>query len=108
LKIAATPRGDDTLELAADDMLSASGGFYTKSTTDYQLNRRQMTRRLVRAFLDHIALVETPAYPGARVLAVRADQSGLAVAETPLPPAPALDDFQNDEVLQWAAERAAR
>ncbi len=108
LKIAATPRGDDTLELAADDMLSASGGFYTKSTADYELNRRQMTRRVIRAFLDHIALVESPAYVGARVLAVREDQSGLAVAETPLPPSPLLDDFQNDEVLLWAAERAAR
>lgn len=108
LKIAATPRGDDTLELAADDMLSASGGFYTKSTADYQLNRRTMTRRVVRAFLDHIALVETPAYDGARVLAVRADQSGLTVAETPLPLAPVLDEFQNDEVLIWASSRIAR
>ncbi len=106
LKTANTPRGYDTLELAADDMLSASGGFYTKTTTDYQLNRRQMTRRVVRAFLDHIALVESPAYVGARVLAVREDQSGLTIAETPFPPTPMLDDFQNDEIFTWARQRA--
>ena len=106
LKIAATPRGDDTLELAADDCLSVSGGFYTKSTTDYQLNRRQMTRRVMRAFLDHIALVEAPAYKDARVLAIRTDQSGLTVAETPLPASPILDEFQNDDVFLWARQRA--
>jgi HK97 family phage prohead protease len=108
LKIANTPRGDDTLELAADDMLSPSAGFYAKSASDVSLNRRMMTRRVLRAFLDHIAMVEAPAYVGARVLAVREDQSGLAVAETPLPPAPALDDAINDEVLNWAASRLAR
>jgi HK97 family phage prohead protease len=105
LKIAATPRGDDTLELAADDMLSASAGFYHKSPSDYVVNRRMMTRRVVRAFLDHIAMVETPAYVGARVLAVREEQSGLTVADTPLPPAPALDDVMNDPLFQWASSR---
>jgi HK97 family phage prohead protease len=108
LKIANTPRGDDTLELAADDMLSASGGFYSKSAADIIVNRRMMLRRVVRSFLDHIGMVETPAYVGARVLAVREDQTGLVVAETPLPPAPALDDAMNDEVLQWAAQRVTR
>lgn len=105
LKIAATLRGDDTLELAADDMLSASAGYYVKSPEDTIINRRMMTRRVVRAFLDHVGMVETPAYVGARVLAVRAEQSGLVVAETPLPPAPALDDAMNDEVLEWASSR---
>jgi HK97 family phage prohead protease len=108
LKIASTPRGDDTLELAADDMLSASGGFYSKAPTDIVLNRRLMLRRVVRSFLDHIGMVETPAYVGARVLAVRAEHSGLAVADVPLPPTPVLDDFQNDDVLLWATSRIAR
>lgn len=107
-KIANTPRGDDTLELAADDMLSPSAGFFHKSPADYIVNRRNMTRRVLRAFLDHIALVEAPAYAGARVLAVREDQSGLATVETPLPPAPALDDAMNDPVLMWAASRIAK
>lgn len=108
LKIAATPRGDDTLELAADDMLSSSPGYYVKTPADVTLNRRLMTRRVVRSFLDHIGMVETPTFSNARVLAVRAEQSGLVVADTPLPPAPALDDAQNDEVLTWALERFAR
>ena len=107
LKIAATPRGDDTLELAADDMLSPSAGFYNKTPSDVIVNRRMMTRRVLRAFLDHIAMVEAPAYAGARVLAVREDQSGLATADEPLYEAPALDDAINDPVFQWAASRIA-
>jgi HK97 family phage prohead protease len=108
LKIANTPRGDDTLELAADDMLSPSAGFYNKSPSDVIVNRRNLTRRVLRAFLDHIAMVEAPAYAGARVLAVREDQSGLAAVEMTLYPAPALDEAINDDVLQWAAARVAK
>jgi HK97 family phage prohead protease len=108
LKIANTPRGDDTLELAADDMLSPSAGFYNKTPSDVTVNRRMMTRRVLRAFLDHIAMVEAPAYAGARVLAVREDQSGLAVADAPLHAAPALDQAINDPVFQWAASRVAK
>ena len=107
VKIAATPRGDDTLELAADDMLSPSVGYFHKSPSDYVVNRRTMARRVLRAFLDHIGMVETPAFAGARVLAVREDQSGLTVADTPLPPAPALDEAMNDPIFQWASERVA-
>jgi HK97 family phage prohead protease len=106
-KIVTTPRGDDTLELAADDMLSPSAGFFHKSPSDYIVNRRTQMRRVLRAFLDHIAMVETPAYKGARVLAVREEQSGLTVAETPLPPAPALDEAMNDPIFQWASEYVA-
>jgi phage head maturation protease len=108
LKIAATARGDDTLELAADDMLSPSAGFYNKSPSDVTVNRRNLTRRVLRAFLDHIAMVEAPAYAGARVLAVREEQSGLATVETPLYAAPALDEAINDPVFQWAAARVAK
>jgi HK97 family phage prohead protease len=109
LKIAATPRGDDTLELAADDMVSASVGFFTKSPSDVIVNRRESTRRVRRAFLDHLAMVESPAYEGARVLAVRENQSGLAVVEdTPLFDAPALDEAMNDPLFQWAASRVAK
>lgn len=107
LKIAATPRGDDTLELASDDALSASIGYFCKSAADYSLNRRTWTRRVTRAFLDHLAMVESPTFVGARVLAVREDQSGLAVADEPLYEAPALDEAMNDPVFQWAASRVA-
>lgn len=105
LKIAATPRGDDTLELAADDMVSASLGYFTKEPADVSLNRRTLVRRVTRAFLDHLAMVESPAYVGARVLAVREDQSGLAAVEEPLYAAPALDDAMNNPTFMWAASR---
>lgn len=108
LKIAATARGDDTLELAADDMISASIGYYTKKPGDVSLNRRTLTRRVLRAFLDHLAMVESPAYVGARVLAVREDQSGLTTADVPLYQAPALDDAMNDETLNWAKSYTPR
>jgi HK97 family phage prohead protease len=108
LKIANTPRGDDTLELAADDMISASVGYYVKTPSDVTVNRRAMTRRVVRAFLDHLGMVESPTFVGAKVLAVREDQSGLAVVDVPLFEAPALDEAMNDDVLLWASSRLAK
>lgn len=109
IKIADTPRGNDTLELAADDMISPSIGYYVKAPSDVEVNRRAMTRRVMRAFLDHLGMVESPTWDGARVLAVRAGQPGLATADTtPLHAAPALDEAMNDEVLQWATSRLAK
>jgi len=107
VKIANTPLGEETLELAADEMLHPSAGYYIKTPRDHILNRRMMTRRVFRAFLDHIAMVDTPAYVGARVLAVREAPSGLTVAEAPLPATPALDEVMNDPLLAWAADRIA-
>lgn len=107
-KIAATPRGDETLALAEEEMIAASVGYRIKSPTDIQINKRARTRRVMRAFMDHLGLVEAPTFAGAQVLAVRAEQSGLEVVETPLPDTPALDDVMNDEVLNWAASRVAR
>lgn len=108
VKIANTPLGEETLELAADEMLHPSAGYYIKTGRDHILNRRMMTRRVFRAFLDHIAMVDTPAYVGARVLAVREAPSGLTVAETPLPATPVLDEVMNSDVLVWAAARLTR
>jgi HK97 family phage prohead protease len=107
VKIAETTRGDDTLALADEDMISASVGYRVKKPSDVQLNRRNKMRRVVRAFIDHLAMVEAPAYAGARVLAVRAEPSGLEVAE-PLPLTPALDEAMNSEVLAWARARLSR
>jgi HK97 family phage prohead protease len=107
VKIAETTRGDDTLALADEDMISASVGYRVKKPSDVQLNRRNRMRRVVRAFIDHLAMVEAPAYAGARVLAVRAEPSGLEVAE-PLPLTPALDEAMNSEVLAWARARLSR
>lgn len=106
IKIAETPRGDETLALAAEDMISASIGFRIKQPSDVRMDKRTKVRRILRAFMDHLGMVESPAYAGAQVLAVREDPSGLAVAETvPLPDTPALDEAMSDDVLAWAASR---
>lgn len=106
VKVAETERGDETLSLAEEDMISASVAYRVKKPSDVQFNRRIRLRRVVRAFIDHLAMVESPAYAGAQVLAVRAEPSGLQVVEQKkLPIAPALEDFANDPVLAWARDR---
>lgn len=106
VKIANTSRGDETLALADEDMISASVGFTVKKPSDVQINKRTRERRVMRAFLHHLAMVESPAYEGAHVLAVREESSGLQVVEqAAMPPTPALDEFRDDEVLAWARHR---
>ena len=106
VKIAQTPRGDETLALAEEDMISASIGYRTKKPSDVTSNRRTRMRRVVRAFLDHLSMVESPAYAGAQVLAVRAEPSGLEVVQLePLPPTPSLDEYRDSDVLRWASDR---
>jgi HK97 family phage prohead protease len=106
VKIANTPRGEETLALADDDMISASVGFTVKKPSDVQINSRTRERRVMRAFLHHLAMVESPAYEGAHVLAVRGEPSGLQVVEQEaLPSTPALDEFRDDEVFAWARQR---
>lgn len=104
VRVGKTPLGDETLALADEDMLSASIGFGVRSS-DQVLDRRTMTRRIRKAYLDHLSFVESPAYEGAQVLSVRAavdrgEAAKLAPIHTPL-----LDMFAADEVLRWAAER---
>lgn len=109
VKVAKTERGDETLALAEEDMISASVGYRVKRPSDVQINRRTQMRRVMRAFLDHLAMVEAPAYAGAQVLSVRAGSEGLQVVEQKaLPATPALDEFANDEVLAWARTRLDR
>lgn len=104
-RIAKTPRGDETLNLAAEDMIGGSIGYRVKQPRDVEVQRQRMLRRVNRGFLDHFSFVESPTWESARVLAVRAEPSGLTVAETPLPPTPNLDEFLNDDVLVWARSR---
>jgi HK97 family phage prohead protease len=95
-RIGRTPLGDETLALAADDLLDASAGFAVMKET-WQPGP---VRRILKAFLAHIALVPDPAYPDARVLAVRAapDQPAGALER---PPTPNLD-----QVRAWRLEAA--
>lgn len=101
-KIAKTARGDDTLGLAEDDAISASVGYLIKDPTDVRLNRRTKLREVVRAHLEHLALVESPTWPDARVLDVRD-----SAADDLEPPAHAstLDQAWSNPEYLWALER---
>lgn len=61
---------DQVLDDAADGMYAASVGF-ASNATDQQWDARRSRRRILKAFLDHIALTTTPAFESADVLAVR-------------------------------------
>lgn len=101
LKIANTTQGTETLELAHSGALSVSAGFMVKSRLDEQLNRPARVRRINRAFLDHIAFVGQPAYPGAKILAMRSDGgSDDQVSGTPF-----LDEFLNDPIFGALLQR---
>ena len=69
-RIAPTPRGDETLTLAGAGLLYASIGYYAWPA-DVTVNRAAMLRRVQRAGVHHVAMTGSPAYIGARVLAVR-------------------------------------
>jgi HK97 family phage prohead protease len=69
LRIARTPLGDETLTLAAEGCLSCSIGF-SVPTGGEVLDHRTRVRRINRAVVDHISLVEDPAYADAVVLEV--------------------------------------
>lgn len=106
VKMFPTPRGEETLTLAEEGGAFPSVSYRMKSYADMRLDRRSKSRRILKAFWDHLAFVEDPAYDGAEVLAVRAASSGLAVAErVPLAETPALDEWLNDDLLTWASSR---
>jgi HK97 family phage prohead protease len=105
VKIVNGPKGDEVLDLAAEDMISPSVGYRAAKPSDVQLDRQTRSRTVMTAFLDHLGMVEDPAYKGAKVLAVRGESSGSTVDEGPLLETPLLDEFLNDPVLQWARGR---
>jgi phage head maturation protease len=84
--------------------LGASVGFAARGR-DQILDKQAMTRRITRAFLDHIALTPDPAYMGAKVQAVRSPLVQSPDAVTAPLSTPALDEFIADDVLRWASER---
>jgi HK97 family phage prohead protease len=102
VRVAKTPLGDETLQLASEDMLGASVGYYVKKPSDLALNRRTMQRRVKRAFLQHLSLVESPAYENAAVLAVRNSDEKPPGAPVQTP---GLDEFVNDDLFAWANSR---
>ena len=103
VRVAKTLLGDESLALADEDALSASVGFGVRPS-DQVLDRRTMTRRIRSAYLDHLSLVESPAYEGARVLSVRDADGGGAARLEPIR-TPFLDQFADDDMFRWASER---
>lgn len=69
IRIAKTQLGDETLTLAAEDCLSASVAFSIPAG-GAQHDHQRRHRRVNRAELDHVSLVESPAYAGAGILRV--------------------------------------
>jgi HK97 family phage prohead protease len=90
LYISKTSLGDETLQLADDGVLGASVGMAVRPS-DQVWSENRSRRRIVKAFLDHIALVPNPAYQGAEVLAVRASELSPPQVWEPAP-TPYLDE----------------
>jgi HK97 family phage prohead protease len=81
LKISRGMGGDEALELANDGLLFASIGF---QSIGEQWSADRSSVRVTKAKLVHIALTGNPAYPGAKVLAVRsADETPAQRILTP-------------------------
>jgi HK97 family phage prohead protease len=71
-RVSRTQLGDEVLELVRDGALSGlSIGFIElPGGNQWTADRSHVTR--TRAALDHVAVVRVPAYPGARIAALRA------------------------------------
>lgn len=89
IRISNTAAGNDALELAADELLDASVGFYPLPGGE-QYSPDRSRRTITRAYLDHIALTADPAYTEAKVLSVRR-AAELELAGAPRPATPLLD-----------------
>lgn len=105
VKIAKTDRGDETLQLASENMLGASVGYYLKRMSDVLIDRRSMTRRVRRAFMDHLALTESPAFRGAETIAVHDDLTQHPMAGMQPLVTPAIDEWLADPIQGWLAGR---
>lgn len=101
VQVARTPDGDAALELASEDMLSASAAFGVRNS-DQELDRP--FRRIKRAFIRHLSFVEVPAYENAGVLSVRGKESVLNAADLP----PLNNTPKLDEILVWLGTRPSR
>lgn len=106
VKVVLGPKGDEILYLAKGDMVSASIGYATRNLSkDVVLDKEAKARRVKNAFLDHLSMVEDPAFEGARVLAVRRNGATGGAVEEPLPSTPILDEMLKDPVIAWAMGR---
>lgn len=100
VKIANTDLGNETLELAKTGVLGVSVGFGVRGS-DQVLNPKDRTRRIKRAFVDHLAFPDDGAYEGAQVIDVR---SRMRQSED----LPKLETPALDEVVAWMEARRLR
>lgn len=105
VKVVNGPKGDELLYLAEEDMVSASIGYRTNKGSDVVADKQTMSRRVRNAFLDHLGMVEDPAFKGAHVLAVRDGEGGSMVADGPLPSTPSLDALMRDPIVAWVMQQ---
>ena len=94
VKVARTPAGDDVLALAEEGMIFPSIGFAVRKRSDEQLdNQADPPRRYIqRAFVDHMAFTEDPAYIGADIVSVRTADETVEPDPAPLS-TPRLDEW---------------
>jgi HK97 family phage prohead protease len=92
IRIAQTELGTETLHLAQDECLDASAGFLPMPGGERWEGRS--LRRIVKAWLGHIALVPDPAYESARVLAVRQKADGGDDGPVQPEPTPNLEQLE--------------
>lgn len=97
VKIAKTPLGDETLTLADEGILGVSLAFGVRGR-DQVLDRVDRTRRIRRAFADHLGFPDNGAYEGAQVIDVRR-------ARPQATDLPKLDTPKLDEVIAWMKSR---
>jgi phage head maturation protease len=96
-RIAKTPLGDETLTLAQEGVLGVSAAFGVRGS-DQVLNRTDGTRRIRRAFIDHLAFPDNGAYEGAEVIDVRSRRRQVEDL-------PKLETPYLDEVVAWMESR---
>lgn len=84
VRIAQTQLGDETLQLADEEILDASAGFLPMPGGETWQGRS--VRRLTKLWLGHIAMTPDPAFEEARVLAVRSQERIEEAAENPRTP----------------------
>lgn len=104
LRIAQTALGDETLALADERCVGLSAGFGALPA-DTIIDRYNKTRRVKRAFLDHISIVEDPAYAGAEVIDVRENEIVIPTDDD-LVITPLMDEFMHDPKFVEMLNRA--
>ena len=105
VKVVLGPKGDELLYLAAEDMVSASIGYKASKSSDVLVDKQAKTRRVKTAFLDHLGMVEDPAFSESRVLAVRGGATPGEATDGLLPATPVLDEMMRDPIIMEIMQR---